>query len=65
MSTPAEQQATYFEVEAESMFLQGGQELGTTHLCAWINRGQHKGWWSRNVVSSWVVIGILVCESTF
>lgn len=39
MSTLTGQQATYFEVEAESVSLRGGQELGTTHLCAWINRG--------------------------
>lgn len=38
MPTLSGQQSTYFEVEAESVTLQEGQELGTTHLCAWIIR---------------------------
>lgn len=40
MSTLSGQRSTYFEVEAESVSLQGGQELGSTHLCAWISRGR-------------------------
>lgn len=43
MSTLSGQWSTYSEVEAESMFLQGGQERGIAHVCAWTSREQPIG----------------------
>lgn len=52
MSTLSGQWSTYSEVEAESMFLQEGQERGIAHVCAWTSREQPIGWWSLKVISS-------------
>lgn len=43
MSTLSGQWSTYSEVEAESMFLQGGQERGIALVCAWTSREQPIG----------------------
>lgn len=65
MSTLSGQWSTYSEVEAESMSLQGGQELGIAHVCAWTSWGQPIGRWSLKVISSSEVITMEVHSNVY